>query len=75
MSFLPEINDGQIQEDRTPRVFTPKVRARPPAFEADGLRPDPKKYTVLGKPTMANLHECVPNDDSECVTCGRIMLV
>lgn len=72
MGLLPEINgDGSIEEKKEPNLYTPPVKKYSPTWPAED-KPD-KRYTAAGAPTMDNLHECVPDNDCLCITCGRFM--
>lgn len=73
MSFLPDIEDGQIKEESAQTLYTPPRRVRSPDFDADFEKRDPTY--IKGQPTMANIHTCAPNQSMECITCGREMLI
>lgn len=74
MSLLPEIEDGQIIEQPAPaKPYTPPKRKYGLDLNED-FKAD-TRYKKLDKPVMADMHECVPNEENECVTCRRDMLV
>lgn len=73
MSLLPEIEDGQLQEDSTPQLYTPPRQAQRIDFQADGWKKD--KKVQRDAPKMEDIHECEPNEYMRCIRCGRKMLI
>lgn len=75
MNLLPDIDsEGQlIDRNPVPKLYTAPMKVRPIAFEADGMQRD--KTHRKDAPTMENMHECVPNNNMQCTTCNRDMLV
>lgn len=77
MGLLPDINeDGTLAEDTTPKLYQPK-EMHVEFFHKDRelVRNDRKGTKFKDAPTMADMHECVPDDNYECFTCGREMIV
>jgi hypothetical protein len=75
MPFLPDI-DGEghlIEKNPVPKLYTPPAKAKSVSFEADGMQRD--KTHRKDAPTMENMHECVPNEAMQCVTCSRDMII
>lgn len=75
MSFFPEIENGELKEDPIPKVYTPKQRHVGVNPDTELVRKDKFGTHFKDAPTMAAIHECVPNEESECLTCGRFMLI
>lgn len=77
MSFLPDIDEnGKIKDfDQGPRFYTPKTRHFSLKLESEAVRKDTKGTHLKDAPTISGMHECVPDNDSLCATCGRVMLI
>lgn len=78
MSFLPDIDEeGKLKD--TPAVsqlYTPPGSGRRiERSDIDGFHKDTAGTHLKDAPTMNNIHECVPNEHHECITCRREMLV
>lgn len=55
MSFFPDIENGELQEDTTPTLYTPREKSKRPNFESDGMKRD--KPVRHDAPKMADIHE------------------
>lgn len=77
MSFLPDINeDGSLQDAEViPQLYVPKQRRFGLQLDSEVIRKDTKGTHFKDAPTMENMHECVPTEEHNCVTCGRELLV
>lgn len=72
-NFLPDIEDGQLKEDKTPKLYTPPQKMRPLDFAADFEKRD--KIVRRDAPMMADIHECEPKQNMRCMYCNRRMTV
>lgn len=73
MGLLPEIEDGKIKElEKNSRPYTPPKKTYSPEWNTFEIGRDKRRTDA---PTMQDMHECVPNEENECKTCHRDMLI
>lgn len=76
MGLLPDINEeGEVVDSNpVPKLYTPR-ELHPMRREGWEIRHDTHGTHRKDAPTMSNIHECVPDESGQCITCKREMIV
>lgn len=77
MTFLPDIDEeGNLKEpEKVPKLYTPPTTGRTTWDSNTQLHKDTAGTRRKDAPTMDDMHECIPDEEAQCIMCRRDMIV